>query len=84
MSRNRLSKASAGPRTQSPIDGFDNCQTDVSESFDFDKSHPMANFRAQKHRLEGTYDSQEAEPAAASPVKKRPRPNHNIYSISTN
>jgi len=79
MSRNRLSKASAGPRTQSPIDGFDNYQTDVSESFDFDKSRPMANFRAQKHRLEGTYASQEAEPAPVSPVKKRLRPNYSLY-----
>ena len=77
-----MSKASLGARTESPIDGFDNCVTDASESFDFDKSHPMANFRAQKHRLEGTYASQvygqEAEPAPVPPAKKRPRPNYSV------
>jgi len=73
-----LSKASVGARTESPIDGFDNCMTDASESFDFDKSHPMANFRAQKHRLEGTYASQDTEAAPVPPVKKRPRPNYNV------
>lgn len=72
-----MSKASVGARTESPIDGFDN-GTDASESFDFDKSRPMANFSAQKHRLEGTYASQDTEAAPVPPVKKRPRPNYNV------